>query len=266
MSPIGIIAGGGVLPIDCAKAINISGQESIVAAHLSDTDKEIEKVASKVSWIKAGQLGKISRWFKRNHVRRIYFAGGIKRARIFTSFFPDIHAIKILLRVKTNHDDSILSGVCRFFQEQGFEIGHIREVLPNYVPSKGVCTAQAFSTEDRESIVIGINAAKKLGELDIGQAVMVANKTVVAVEAVEGTASMIERVEKLEIPGSILIKMSKPMQDLRVDLPSIGPDTIKQLLKAKARGVVIEAERSLMLEPQTTIEEANKGNLIIEVW
>lgn len=266
MNPIGIIAGGGVLPLDCAKAVSLSGGESIVAAHLSETDKKIESIASKVAWIKAGQLGKISKWFKRNNVSRIYFAGGLKRAKTFTSFFPDIHAIKILLRVKTNHDDSILSGVCRFFQEQGFEIGHIREVLPDYLPSKGVCTAQAFSAEDRENIKIGIEAAKKLGELDIGQAVMVANKTVIAVEAVEGTASMIDRVEKLGIPGAILIKMSKPMQDLRVDLPSIGPDTIRQLLSAKAKGVVIEGERSLMLEPQVTIEEANRANLIIEVW
>lgn len=265
MNSVGIIAGGGILPVDCARAIKLSGKESVVAAHISEADKDIEKVSSKVKWIKAGQLGKIAKWFKTNGVRRIYFAGGLKRAKIFTTFFPDLHALKIILKLKTHHDDSILSGVCRFFQDQGFEIGHIKEILPRYVPSKGVCTIKSFSENDRQSIRIGIEAAKKLGELDIGQAVMVSDKTVIAVEAVEGTAKMIERVTRLGIPNSILIKMSKPKQDLRVDLPTIGPDTIKQLVNAKAKGIVIEAEKSLILEPEVTIEQANKVGLIVEV-
>jgi DUF1009 family protein len=266
MSAVGIIAGGGVLPLDCIRSLNQAGNASIVAAHIGDTSKEVEAIANQVVWVRVGQLGKISRFFKKHNVKRVYFAGGLKRARIFTSFFPDLHAIKIILRVKTHHDDSILSGVCKFFESRGFEIGHIGEILLNYLPSAGVYTANSFTEAERETIKIGIEAARKLGELDIGQAVMVADKTVVAVEAVEGTELMISRVASLGIPNTILIKMSKPTQDLRVDLPSIGPDTIKQLKNAKARGVVIESQRSLMLEPEKTIAEANREGIIVEVW
>jgi len=261
---IGIIAGNGALPVLLASKLKAEGNSAVIAAHLYEADEILETLSKDHIWIQVGALKKIITFFKKNKVTEIVFVGGIKKSRLFKTFRPDFLTVKALINAKTNNDDSVLRNVLSVFEKEGFIVKSIQDFLPELLPQKGVLTSRGLTTDEKENMEIGIPVAKAIGSLDVGQAVFVSKKSVVAVEAIEGTDEMLKRVISLGVKGGVLVKFSKGNQDTRVDLPTIGVQTILRLSEIGASAVVIEAQKTIILEPQEVITAAEKFGIAIE--
>lgn len=261
---LGVIAGNGVLPLDVVKTASKSFKVFTIA-HNGETAPEIANDSERVAWIQVGQIGRAINFFLKHDVKKVLFAGGISKKRLFKSFRPDVLGMKIMAKALTSQDDAVLRRVCKAFEDAGIEVVSIEAVLPQYLPQPGLLTTHGFSTSDDRNIALGLQAASTLGKLDIGQAVVVSKGSVVAVEASEGTAALLERVISLGIHEGILVKISKPMQEQRIDLPSIGLETVESLARGKGKGIVLEAAKTIILRPTEVISAANKLGISILV-
>jgi DUF1009 family protein len=239
------------------------GATVIAVAHRGETDQKLAGLVERCTWIRIGQLGKILRIFKSAGVRQAAFAGGICKPRLFGGVRPDFAALKLIARVGTG-DDAMLRGAAGEIERIGIEVVSASRLLPESVPAAGALTHRRPSAEEFRDGAIGWEAARASGGLDIGQTVVVARGAVVAVEAVEGTDAAIARGGELSArKGSVVVKLAKPAQDLRVDLPAVGAHTITTMNNAGATALFLEAGKALLLDPETIIEAANRANIAI---
>lgn len=271
-SPMGLIAGNGAFPVEFARSAQNKGLEVVAIAHRGETDQSLEKLVSKVLWVRVGQLGKTIDFFKRLNVRQVAFAGGISRIRLFGGIRLDLKAILLLSRIKSVRDDALLRGVASEIEKNGIEVISAGEVLEHCLPKAGVLTTRAPTSTELHDAKIGWDVAKAIGGLDIGQTVVVVDGLVVSVEAVEGTDAAIQRAGDITRAGAnkkrrsfVVVKVSKPSQDLRIDLPTIGMNTISTMKKAGAGALVIEAGKTIMLDPDAVVREANQADIAILV-
>lgn len=263
-SSLGVIAGNGILPLDVVKTA-CKTFKVFTVAHNGETDPIIANDSEGITWIQVGQIGRAINFFLKHGVKKVLFAGGISKKKLFKSFRPDVVGMKIMAKALTSQDDAVLRRVCQAFEDAGIEVVSIESVLPQYLPQPGLLTSRGFSEQDNRDIALGLQAARTLGSLDIGQAVVVSKGSVVAVEASEGTAALLERVISLGIHDGILVKTSKPMQEERIDLPSIGLETVQSVANGKGKGIVLEAGKTIILRPSEVILAANKLGVAILV-
>lgn len=261
---IGVIAGNGGLPVLLAHKLKSEGRPAVIASHIHEADESLHSLSQAHRWVAIGALKKIISFFKKNNVTEVVFVGGIKKSKLYKTFRPDFLALQALLSVRTNNDDSILRSVLSVFEKHGFVVKSIQEFLPEILPQKGLLTSRALTHDELLNAEIGIPVARALGAFDVGQAIFVCKKSIVAVEAVEGTDEMLKRVNSLGIQGGVLIKISKANQDIRVDLPTIGVQTIERLAEIKATALLIEANKTLLVEPERIIQCAEKHGIAIE--
>ena len=272
-SPIGLVAGNGNFPLEFVENAKAGGLETVVAAHIGETDRRVEDAAAECFWVRIGQFGRILSIFKKRGVKQAAFVGGIRRAGLFNGFRPDFKALSIMARAGSFKDDVILRAVAREMEKNGIEVFAAGELLRNSVPCAGILTRRSLSGEERIDALVGFDVAKGIGALDIGQTVVAYQKAVVAVEAVEGTDAAISRAGELggtsggcrPEAGLVVIKLVKPQQDVRFDLPAAGPDTIAVMQRAGASALVLEAGRAVILDPQATVRAANQAGIAIVV-
>jgi len=262
-SPIGLVAGNGVFPIQFAERARELGLEVIVVAHKGETDPSIERFASKCVWIKVGQLGKLIKTFTKSGVKQATFAGGIKRINIFKGVRLDLKAVALIARLGSVKDDIILRGIASELERIGIAVIGAHILLDKAVPSAGVLTRRDLTQDELKNVIIGWEAATLIGRLDIGQTVVVNGGVVTAVEAVEGTDEAIRRAGHLSGRGSVVVKLAKPQQDLRLDLPAVGPETIETMKRAGSSALVIQSGRAIFLDPQEIITRANGAGIAI---
>ncbi len=262
-SPLGLIAGGGQFPIMCAKAARDEGRSVIAIAHKGETDSALEMVAEKIRWVHLGQLGKVIRFFKKEGVSEALFAGTITKKRIFRDVRPDMRALSIWRRLDTRLDDGILRAVASELEREGIRVVPSTLFLKELLASEGRLTRHRPSRDQQEDIEFGFRLAKEVGRLDIGQCLVVKDKAVLAVEAIEGTDETILRGGRLGGPGSVVIKICKPGQDMRFDLPSVGTRTIESMIEAKASVLVIEAGKTLLFDRDDMIALADKNSITV---
>lgn len=260
---IGIIAGGGRFPIMVAKSAESRGLGIIAVAHQGETDPSLTEVVDKMVWIRLGQLGRLIKVLKDNGVRKAIMAGTITKRHMFGNIRPDLKGLSLISRMAVLHDDGILRAVADELTDQGIEIVSATYYLPELVTPLGCLTKKEPSKTEKEDILLGWKIAKELGRLDIGQCVVVRNKTVLALEAIDGTNETIRRGGKLAGKDAVVVKVSKPTQDLRFDLPSVGIKTIQIMTKVKASVLALEAGKTLMFEKAEMIENANKVGISI---
>ena len=259
---VGIIAGEGDFPFLVSQGVKDTGNEPYIVAITGHTREEISAISENVLWIHLGQFGKLINFFKKNNVKEIIFAGAINKPKAL-NIRPDFRAAKLLLKLRSHSDNTLLQAVIDELLDEGFS------VIPptNYVPSlktpKGILTKRKPNKREKESIKYGWPIAKKLGEMDIGQTIVVKNKMVVAVEAMEGTNDTIQRAGSLVKGGLVVIKIFKPNQSAVVDQPSVGVKTIEIMKKAGASTLAIEAEKSLFFEKDRAISLANEYGISI---
>jgi UDP-2,3-diacylglucosamine hydrolase len=260
---LGLIAGNGKFPIIFAEQAKREGFEVIAVAHRGETPPEIETVAQDVTWIYVGQLGKLIQTFRRAGVAEVVMAGGIRKVKLFTNFRPDLRGARFLARVRGRDDDALLRGVAEELEGEGIKILDSTLCLSQIIPPEGVLTRSAPDSAQWEDIRLGFRIGKEIGRLGVGQTVVVKNGVVVAVEAIEGTDAAVQRGGVLAGSGCVVVKVSKPNQDLRFDVPAVGLDTVKNIQAIGGAVLAVEAGKTILLEMDALLKKADAAGISV---
>ncbi len=255
---LGIIAGSGVYPLLLADGARIAGVKRIVVAAFSnETSPEIANRADEMEWLRVGQLGKLLNFFRNANVRQAIMAGQIAPGSLF-NLRPDLKAMLLLARLKRRNAESIFGAIADQLAEIEVELLPATTFLDHLLAPRGHIAGPKPEERVEEDIAFGFEIAKQLSALDVGQTIVVKNGTVLAVEAFEGTNEAIRRGGALGKKNAVVIKVTKPNQDMRFDVPVIGPETLQVASESKVRVIAVEANRTLLLEKPTLIERAER--------
>jgi len=260
---IGLIAGNGRFPIIFADNAKKLGYHVSAVAHEGETEPELASHVDRIHWIKIGQLNKLIKAFKDDGVHQAVMLGGIKKTHVFTTVRPDFRTLAMATRLVLWKDDDILRELAKELEREGIAICESTFGLEGILVEEGTLTARAPSEKEWEDIRYGWEVAHDIGRLDIGQCVVIKDRVVVAVEAVEGTDGAIKRGGDLAKEGAVVVKRSKPQQDLRFDLPAVGPRTIEVMASVKASVLAIEAGRTILLDREIMLEKAKSSRIAI---
>jgi DUF1009 family protein len=260
---IGLIAGNGRFPIIFADNARKLGYHVSAVAHEGETEPELAGHVDRIHWIKIGQLNKLIKAFKEDGVHQAVMLGGIKKTHVFTTVRPDFRTLAMATRLALWKDDDILREFAKELEREGIAICESTFGLEGILVEEGMLTARTPSGKEWEDIRYGWEVAHEIGRLDIGQCVVIKDRVVVAVEAVEGTDEAIKRGGELVKEGAVVVKRSKPQQDLRFDLPAVGPRTIEVMASVKASVLAIEAGRTILLDREIMLEKARSARIAI---
>ena len=266
MKKLGIIAGSGALPHALIEACERMKRPFFVLGLKGQANpKEFDKALPMV-WIRLGAVGKAFRLMKKEGVEEVVMIGAVKRPS-FVGLFPDLRGMKAIahLKKKSLGDDGLLRGIAKEIESEGFKVVGIDEILPHLLAKEGVYTWTVPLPKDQSDIKRGIEVAKLLGKVDVGQSVIVQQGLVLAVEGIEGTDALIRRSADLKRRGGggVLVKMTKPQQDRRMDLPTIGPQTVQAVKNAGFSGIAVQAGGVLISQSEQTVKLANQLGLFI---
>ena len=260
---IGIIAGNGRFPIIFADNVKQLGYWVSAIAHVGETLPELESHVDRIHWLKVGQFTKALRAFQQDGVRQAVMLGGVKKTHVFTTLRPDLRALSILSRLKHWKDDAILRAIAGELEKEGISICDSTFGLQGVLADVGVLSRRSPSKKEEEDLRYGWEILERIGSLDIGQCVVIKDRVVVAVEAVEGTDQTILRAGTLAGKGSVVVKRTKPHQDLRFDLPAVGPRTIEHMATAKATVLAVEAGRTVLLDQAELLDLACRHSIAV---
>jgi len=261
--PIGLIAGSGRFPIIFAENARRLGYIVSAVAHIGETAPELEAHVEHIHWIRIGQFNKLIKALKGDGVRQAVMLGGIKKTHVFTAVRPDLRALALASRLRRWKDDDILREIAAELEREGIHIRESTFGLRGILVEEGLLTKRGPTKKRWEDVHYGWEVAREVGRLDIGQCVIVKDRVVVAIEAVEGTDEAIRRGGTLAGSGAVVVKRSKPQQDLRFDLPAVGPATVETMASVKASVLAVEAGRSVLLDREITIRMADQAGIAI---
>jgi DUF1009 family protein len=260
----GLIAGNGRFPFLVLQSAQQQNIDVVVAAIKEETFPEIETLGFPVHWLGLGELGKLIKLFQKSGVRKAIMAGQVKHVQIFGSSFPDLTMIRMLAGLKKKNTDSLIGGIARVLEESGITLVDSSLLLKPFMAPPGILTKRDLSASERADVDYGRPIALRIASMDIGQTIAVRDQAVVAVEAMEGTDAVIRRAGELGNKKSLtIIKVSKPKQDMRFDIPVIGLATLKTMIESGATALVIDANRTLVFDRGELIDTANKHSIAI---
>ena len=260
---LGIIAGNGRFPLLVAQEARKQGCWVVAVAHQGETLPELEPLVDEVEWIRVGQIGRMITRFQRAGVREVVMAGGITKTRLFTEVRPDLRALTLLAKLRAKDDDAILRGLAGELERAGLRVCDSVQYLQSLLATDGPMTAKRPTAQEQEDIRYGWGVAKEMGRLGIGQCIVVKRKVVLAVEATEGTDETIRRGGRLAHGGAVVVKVSKPGQDRRFDLPAIGPGTVAVMAEIGATVIAVEAGTSLLLDREALLRDADHAGIAV---
>ena len=260
---IGLIAGGGQFPLLFAEAARRRGRRVVAVAHKNETLTELEDHADVTCWVKLGQLGKIISFFQQEQVKETVFAGTITKTRIFHDVLPDLKGLMLWSKIDTRLDDAILRAVANAIEEEGIQVLASTCYLEHLFFPQGVLSRKKPSAKQMEDIRFGWTIARAVGSLDIGQCVVVRDRSVLAVEAIEGTDAAIRRGGELAGSGAVVVKLKKPGQDFRFDLPATGAGTIATLTAVNGAVLAVEAGQSLLFDREAMVRAADRAGIVV---
>jgi DUF1009 family protein len=260
---LGLIAGNGKFPFMVLEGARQSGAQVAVAAIREETDPQIEQLADALTWVGIGQLGRMIRFFKDQGVEKAMMAGQVKHVQIFSRAVPDARMLKVLLKLPRRNTDSLIGAIASELQSEGIELIDSTHFLQDYLPKTGPLTRRQPDSREREDIEYGLEIAREIARLDLGQTIVVRAKACVAIEAMEGTDETIRRAGTLAHGRLTVVKIAKPDQDMRFDVPVVGVPTIEVMLSAGATCLCITAGKTLMFERDEMIRLANDKKIAI---
>jgi UDP-2,3-diacylglucosamine hydrolase len=272
---LGLIAGNGTFPFLVLDAARAQGFEVVVAAIKEEAAPEIDARGAAVHWLSLGELSKLIDTFKSEGVTRAVMAGQVKHKQIFSAIKPDWRLAKLLLSLGTRNTDSLLGAVAKVLADEGIMLENSTALLEPLLAKSGVLTKRAPNEQESKNIEYGRVVARRLAEYDIGQTVVIAEAACVAVEAMEGTDATIERaglvMKSLEADGAAstlsraltVVKIAKPKQDMRFDVPVIGVKTIETMVRAGASCLAVDAGRCLLLDGDATTPAADAAGICV---
>ena len=260
---LGIIAGNGVYPRLLADGARRAGVKKIVAAAFSnETDPVLERHVNVIEWMRVGQLGRFLKFFRSQGIQHAIMAGQIAPKNLF-DLRPDMKALMLLGKLKQRNAESIFAAVADELAKIDVDLLPATTFLEDSLAQLGVIAGPKLSPREEHDVEIGWNVAKEIARLDIGQTIIIKNGTIVAVEALEGTNEAIKRGGTLAREGAVMVKVSKPNQDMCFDVPVIGVETIRIAAESGVRVIAVEAGKTLLLERDAIIALANGSNMSV---
>ncbi len=264
MQRLGLIAGNGRFPLIFAQAAKSKNVELVAIGIRGETSRKLANYVDKIRWIRLGEFSQIITTFLNEGINQVIMAGQIKPRHLFDKRIKWDEEIRNLLKdIENRKADTIFGSIAQRLKKEGIQLLDSTMYLDDFLAKKGVLTTRQPAFKEWDDIYFGLEIAKIMGALDIGQTVAVKDKAVLAVEALEGTDATIRRAAKLGRGDIVVVKASKPKQDMRFDIPVIGPRTIKNLIKAKASCIAIEAGKTLIIDKDVCLSLANKKDICI---
>jgi len=266
LKPLGLIAGTGELPKAIASEAKKMGYRVIIIALKPLTDESLKPFADHFCEVNVGHLGGLIKVLKKFAIKEVVMAGKVTKEILYKSrgdIVPDLRAMKLLFSLKDRSDDSIMLGITRELEKEGMKILKTTAFTKDLLTPKGELTSRSPSKDEWKDIKFGWKIAKEIGKLDIGQTVVVKDMAVMSVEALEGTDETILRGGRLAEDGAVVIKVSKPEQDMRFDVPVVGIDTLHVMNKVHASILALEAERSIIIDREKFIQEADNLDIVV---
>ena len=259
----GLIAGNGRFPFLVVEGARKQGASLAVVAIREETDKRIEEIAEKVVWVGIGQLGKMISFFKREGVEKAMMAGQVKHVQIFSGALPDLRMVKMLWNLPQRNTDALIGGVADEMQKEGIELIDSTYFIQDQLAQEGVLTKRKPDEIERGNIEYGLKIANEIARLDLGQTIVVRAKACVAIEAMEGTNAVIKRAGELAKGKLTVVKVAKPNQDMRFDVPVVGVPTLQTMIEAGATCLCVTAQKTLIFDKEEMIKLANQNKISI---
>jgi DUF1009 family protein len=258
---IGLIAGSGQFPLIFCRQAKASGYHVFVAAYVNEADPKLEEIADHLEWLHLGQVKRLINFFKKNQITQTVMMGAIRKTSLFKDVKPDMKAISMIAGMRHTHDDGILRAFADTLEKNGIVVRPSTFLLPDIIAQKGCWTRRKPSRSEKADIKIGWHVAKEIGRLDIGQCVVVGGGSVLAVEAIDGTDATIQRGGRLGKGNAVVVKVCKPIQDERFDVPAVGVQTIQSMHESGVELLVIEAEKAVVFDREAMIALANEKGI-----
>lgn len=260
----GLIAGNGRFPFLVLQSAREQGIDVVVAAIKEEAFSEIETCGYPVHWLGLGELGKLIRLFRNSGVQKALMAGQVKHVQIFGSSFPDLTMIRMLASLKQKNTDALIGGVARILGESGISLVDSTLLLKPYLAVEGTLTRRHLTAAEMSDVDYGRPIAQRIASMDIGQTIVVRDRAVVAVEAMEGTDAVISRAGELASRKNLtVIKVSKPKQDMRFDIPVVGSSTLETMIASGATALIIDARKTLVFDQDKFKETADKNSIAV---
>ena len=262
---LGVIAGSGDLPVILTQEAKRAGRQVLVIGVTKDVDERLSSLAWEFHQISVGQFKKLLDTLTKMNVQELVIIGKVSKDLLFNPMRLDTKAIKILSKLRNKSDSSIFEVVAKEMESTGAKLMDQRLYLGKLLPQKGVITKRKLSGDQERDVEYGMELARKIAELGVGQTVVVKDQIPLAIEAMEGTDEAIRRGGKLCGGGAVVAKAARPDHDFRFDVPTIGPDTLDVLIESKAAVLAVESERAFFLEAEQTIHKADKAKISLVV-
>lgn len=259
----GLIAGNGQFPFLVVEGAKKQGVSLAVVAIKEETDPRIDNVAENVIWIGIGQLGKMISFLKKEGVEQAMMAGQVKHVQIFSGAMPDMRMIKMLWNLSRRNTDALIGGVADEMGREGIELIDSTHLIPDHLAPEGVLTKRNPSDVEIENIEYGLHIADEIARLDLGQTIVVRAKACVAIEAMEGTDATIKRAGEIANGKLTVVKIAKPDQDMRFDVPVVGVPTVKTMIEAGATCLSVTAGKTLIFDREEMLKLANEAKICV---
>ncbi len=259
----GLIAGNGRFPFLVAEGARRAGASLAVVAIREETDKEIENVADKVHWVGIGQLGKMISFFKTEGVEKAMMAGQVKHVQIFSGALPDLRMIRMLWNLPQRNTDALIGGVADEMGREGIELIDSTYFIKDQLATEGILTNRKPNDVESGNIEYGLKIANEIARLDLGQTIVVRAKACVAVEAMEGTDAVIRRAGELAKGKLTVVKVAKPDQDMRFDVPVVGVPTVRTMIEAGATCLCVTPGKTLIFDREEMLKLADDNKISI---
>jgi DUF1009 family protein len=262
-----LIAGNGKFPFLVLEGARSQGIQMVVIAIKEEAFPELERVAPRLHWVSLGDLSGTLGLLKKERVTRAVMAGQVKHNKIFSSIKPDWKMAKLLMSLATKNTDSLIGAVAKVLEEEGVQLVDSTAFLKPLLPAAGVLTRRAPDAGEAADIEYGREIARQIAGLDLGQTVVIRERACVAIEAMEGTDEIIERAARLAGGQRlVVVKVSKPKQDMRFDVPVVGLPTIEVMKRANATALALDAGRTLLMDREAMLDAANAAGIAIQAF
>ena len=261
--PLGLIAGNGRFPFLVARAARGQGRRVVAIALKEEAAPEIAAEVDEIHWVSVGQLGKAIQALRGSGATEAVMAGQVKHRQIFSDIVPDLKLLGLLARLAFKNTDSLIGGVADALQREGISLRPSTELLADHLATEGRMSRRSPSGDEGKDIDYGQTVARALAGMDLGQTAVVKDRAAVALEAMEGTDEVIRRAGRIAGPGTVVVKVAKPKQDMRFDVPVVGQGTLAAMREAGARTLALDAGRTLLLDRPAFLAEADGDGVAV---
>ena len=260
---IGLIAGSGQFPLLFARAARRKGFQVYAAAYRNEAQPDLESQTAAIQWLHLGQLRRLIKFFKSNQVHQAVIIGAIRKTRMFSDVRPDTKALMLMARLKQTGDDGILRSFAELLEKEGIRIRPSTFLLPELLAPAGCWTRRKPKSSQKGDIELGWQTAKAIGALDIGQCVVTGGGSVLAVEAIDGTDATLKRGGALGNGRGVAVKVCKPNQDFRFDVPAVGAETVQSMIAGNISALIVEAQKAVVFDRKEMVQLANQAGKCI---